>query len=455
MANLPNGYPRITPSSPVRDLGPGCMDYKCCATLHNKLLTRAVKAQGLEMPPNPRTWWEKFSPPEDIMEVLCEPLIEFYKRAYDTEVLGNRYLFYFLGGFIGVKYIMEGGGMRTDDPQRFLHLYQSSWFRVLDDEGLLFDQETGKATWIEDWSDTQAVSWHEWGWMPLEVILDAYLQMHDEGKAEALPASRLKDFKNKGPDPMDPWILHQYTETDINRTVAAFQRLINAIDSRLGNKKECTSGYMELPWHDPVTLTQDFIPRDSFAYRFLQAVSEWKVRFRYIAPGIRIPTASEFLDQPIKFPGNCPLRIFQNDTKHPVHDSVYNIDLPTGFYIDPVVQSGTLFWTNGCRVLLPFEIGANGWARQSNGQPFGVDNFDDNPNPKPKDRNGTVYQAGLTNGITNHHFVQIDKVFNNWAERVEMGDWDVTEDGVAGGIGKFKDADTEEHWKKYWIPPSW
>ncbi|KAJ5875576.1 uncharacterized protein N7473_012923 [Penicillium subrubescens] len=40
----------------------------------------------------------------------------------------------------------------------------------------------------------------------------------------------------------------------------------------------------------------------------------------------------------------------------------------------------------------------------------------------------------------------------NWAERVESGDWEVDENGVTGGIEKFKDADTPEHWKKYYIP---
>ncbi|KAL3479681.1 hypothetical protein BJX99DRAFT_222009 [Aspergillus californicus] len=366
---------------------------------------------------------------------------------------------------IAAKDLMDAAHY-NEDPGRFLKIYQSSHFRGLDDEGLLFDQVTGKASWVEDYNDTWPVSMHEWGWMPLEVILDAYLQMHDEGKAEAVLPSRLKALRVEYADTMDPWIpIHQYTKTDVKRTVTAFQHLINAIHSRLENQNKCISSSMDLPWQDPVTLTQDFIPLDSFAHRFLQAVSQWKVQFRYIAPGIRFPTATEFLDQPIKvfgdsryrhvgrFPGDCPLRIFQIYAEHPAHDRVYNLDLPTGFYIDPVVQRGIHFWSNGCRVLLPFGIGARGWARQSNGQPFGVNNCDEEV--RPQDRNGTIYQAGLTNGITNHHFVQIDKVFNNWAERVEMGDWDVTEDGVAGGIEKFKDADTEEHWKKYWIPPAW
>jgi hypothetical protein len=40
----------------------------------------------------------------------------------------------------------------------------------------------------------------------------------------------------------------------------------------------------------------------------------------------------------------------------------------------------------------------------------------------------------------------------SWTERVEMGDWQVGEDGVVGGIDKFKEADTEEHWREYYIP---
>jgi hypothetical protein len=33
-----------------------------------------------------------------------------------------------------------------------------------------------------------------------------------------------------------------------------------------------------------------------------------------------------------------------------------------------------------------------------------------------------------------------------------MGDWLVGEEGIVGGIEKFKEADTKEHWKEYVIP---
>ena len=40
-------------------------------------------------------------------------------------------------------------------------------------------------------------------------------------------------------------------------------------------------------------------------------------------------------------------------------------------------------------------------------------------------------------------------------ESVEMGDWEVDENGIAGGIEKLKDADTPGHGEKYQIPLSW
>ncbi|KAL4941850.1 hypothetical protein BDV06DRAFT_235798 [Aspergillus oleicola] len=425
-----NGYPRITQSSPVRNLGPGCMDYERCAALHNELLTRAVKGLGLEMPSKPRTWWEVFSPSEDIVDILCEPLIEFLKRAYDTEILSGRgFLFYFLGFFRTPKGLLEGAE-HSFDAGRYLKIYESSHFMGWDDEGLLFDQNTLTATWISDYNLTPDVCRHEWGWMPLELSLIRICRC-------------MTKEKPRHSRPMKPWVIHRYTDTEIDKAVTALKRLIDAIDSRIENKNAYT--YKDLPWHDPATL--------------------WKVAFRCIAPGIRLPTASEFLDQPIKvfsdspyrhlgqFPGNCPLRLFQIDAHNPVHDTEYNINILPGFYIDPVMPWFSGFWSNGCRLLLPFGIGANGWARESNGQPFGINFSSDSP--KPSNTHLSLYQGGTTNGITNKHYVQIDKVLNNWAERVEVGDWEVTEDGVAGGIEKFREADTEEHWKKYWIPPSW
>ncbi|KAL4966711.1 uncharacterized protein BDV14DRAFT_198834 [Aspergillus stella-maris] len=148
----------------------------------------------------------------------------------------------------------------------------------------------------------------------------------------------------------------------------------------------------------------------------------------------------------------------QQYRQHLVSESRYSglRDNTPGLYIHPVVQRWPLFWSNACRLLLPFDIGAAGWARESNGQPLGLGDIDFwDEEPRGRAVRGDLYQAGMTNGITNSHLVQIDKLLNKWADCVESGDWTVDADGVAGGIEKFREADTEEHWRKYWIPPSW
>ncbi|KAL4902738.1 hypothetical protein BDW74DRAFT_169328 [Aspergillus multicolor] len=485
---LPPGYPRITPSSPLRDFGPVSMDYERCAALHNEILTKAVRAGGGEMPSAPLSWWEARAPPGEVADTLHPSLIEFLKRAWDEDVKPTRgCLFFFLGTLkLPEGFFRDEEWFTADDPYepgRFLKLYQSSAFSFEDDGGIFFDQRTMKATFITYQENTQLVTAHEWGWMPLEVILDSYLQMVDEGKVEAVSTEQVALL---GGDPtcgvVKPWVIYEYTKVDVERATTAFKRLINAIESRIKDKKDSAHTPIALPWHDSETYNPNLLPQSSFTHEFLSAISNIKVSFRYIAPGIRFPSIPEFADQPItdfttsprrnlgQFPGNCPLRLFETDPaaadaarngdgKHPIPREGHYLGLnhvAPGFYIPRVVQRWPEFWSNGCRLILPFAIGRHGYARKSNGEPLGLSDCDHtDENPKPRDARGDLYQAGITNGITDSHPVAIDKVLNNWAERVESGAWEVDADGVKGGIEKFREADTEEHWREYWIPPSW
>lgn len=53
------------------------------------------------------------------------------------------------------------------------------------------------------------------------------------------------------------------------------------------------------------------------------------------------------------------------------------------------------------------------------------------------------------------HEVQLKRVLWRWVEMVEDGKWKVGADGVIGGMEKWKEADTEEHWRDYQLPMSW
>ncbi|KAL4969599.1 uncharacterized protein BDV14DRAFT_195862 [Aspergillus stella-maris] len=271
------------------------MDYERCAALHNELLTRVVEGCGGKMPDPPlQIYWEAFNPSDEIAEALHPSVIEFLNRAWNEDIM--------------LKHTL-------------------------------------KASWIEDYNDTQIIAEHGWSWMPLEVILDSYLQMIDEKKVDSIPVNEWKEYSSRERE-LDcrifhsPWIIHQFTQIDLDKTVTAFNRLVHAIESRMELRDYDEAAYMNLPWHDLSMCDQNFIPLSSFAHEFLSATANIKVRFRYIAPGIRFPTLTEFLDQPVtdfensrhillgQFPGNYP---------HWIQDPIYKrTDLVPGFYIHHV-----------------------------------------------------------------------------------------------------------------------
>jgi hypothetical protein len=103
---------------------------------------------------------------------------------------------------------------------------------------------------------------------------------------------------------------------------------------------------------------------------------------------------------------------------------------------------------NRCKLLLPFGIGANGYARSSNSLLLGLSS---NP-PLHTDEADQLYQiirySGLLPGWRHGQFLV--KILTSWAYRVELGDWVITENGVSGGMEKFKEADMPDHWEKYY-----
>ncbi|KAL3439892.1 hypothetical protein BJX65DRAFT_315318 [Aspergillus insuetus] len=129
------------------------------------------------------------------------------------------------------------------------------------------------------------------------------------------------------------------------------------------------TSYANLPWHDPGAFTDELVPPSTFAYDFLKAISEIKVRFRYIAPGVRIPTLDEFPNQ--SYFGDEPLHIFIIETTEdtppdPPHwgDAHY-----FGVQTTHADLNETRYFSNEVRLELPFRVSASGFARQSNGQP--------------------------------------------------------------------------------------
>ncbi|PLB55596.1 hypothetical protein P170DRAFT_443341 [Aspergillus steynii IBT 23096] len=198
------------------------------------------------------------------------------------------------------------------------------------------------------------------------------------------------------PEVIDPWYIHIFTKTDLERATK--------------------------------------FPPGCFAFEFLKAITSRPAKLHYIAPGLRLPTASEISE----FLGPKHDKDFlewrYNLVRWPPH---YRGIVRTGLYITEAVTINESAFGDGCTLTLPFKVGANGWARRSNGEPIKGCTYED------ACAHAELYQTqGI--GFNDGHSVQIYK----------DDDWEVGEDGVLGGPEKFKDSDSEEHWHKYWIPPS-
>ncbi|KAB8200567.1 hypothetical protein BDV34DRAFT_230171 [Aspergillus parasiticus] len=458
--------PRITPSNPVRKLGR--MDYERCAALHNELYHLSWRGSC----PSPHiTWWEYFSPSQKIAETLDPSLIEFLKLAYvepkdnPKDPMERPALFYWIHSLIPPDAFFETL-VEELYPGRFLWLYCTTGYNMGDERGILYDQEESLAAFIGHIFEESPMCIHGWGFKPLEVILDAYLDMIDEAKV-TLMCPNPPDW----PAVMKPWVLHPYTKSDVDKALSAMQKLLDAIQARQP-VHEATNSYN--PWSNLDLLTSINLPPKTFIHDFLTGLSPQRIPFRYIAPGIRLPTVSEFAAQPYlgSYPTNdptkLPLLLFYTDNKKglgrglhclspppppPSYSPPSNIPkLPAGLYIERIHSKTNRAFSNACYLLLPFVVGRNGWTRTSDGAQTGISIDEIESYPEEDDK--SLYQSGL-NGFGDRGMVQLDKVLLRWAQMVEDGEWEIGKDGVVDKIERFKDADTEMHWYKYCLPPSW
>ncbi|KAF7117993.1 hypothetical protein CNMCM5793_007362 [Aspergillus hiratsukae] len=430
---------RISAANPVRRLDG--MDHERCSALHNEILYKGWVGSGRRAEEFPsQTWWDYNAPPQDIINRLSPSLVSFLKQARFLPYgeYPDYSFFYFVGNLMnseGLLSMAEFASYPYIDDDRFVFLYYATPYKTGDQQGIFFDQETSTAAFVGDLADITAMCQRGWGWKPLEVILDAYLEMIDEGKVfAALDSEASEECEMLYSFP--PWRIRAFSDTDLEKAVTAMRRLLDAIETRLPAQRP-PKEKKTLPWCD--ILDKEYLPTSSFAYQFLTRIAEWPVSIKYIAPGIYFPNKPD--QQPYlstqsepEEPESMPLRIFHIDG-HGRQSSSW-----TSLNKDSTVPAGALPQRNRAQ-------NQHSFLRRMGIDPASED-------PIPINQYSELYQSGFT-GFTDLRAVQIWKVLQSWAERVEQGDWEVDGDGVAGGVERFHDADTEAHWRKYWIPPSW
>jgi hypothetical protein len=200
--------------------------------------------------------------------------------------------------------------------------------------------------------------------------------------------------------------------------------------------------------------------------------------FTYIAPGLSVPTIQSFAQQPFHHGDNLhheedtdatsltvePILLFasteffkladrderEDPPFQPPRDRLSSV--PAGVYFLESELQAIHGLEDAVKLVLPFGVGGNGFARTSDGLQIGDRRISEDPSCG--DRYTDLYQQGW-NPFIEMHQVRLIKVLESWNGMVERGDWKIGAGGIEGTIETFKEADTEEGWWKFVVPIGW
>jgi hypothetical protein len=470
---------RITDELPLRDLED--LDHERCAALHNHIVELGWTQRGLALDAlDKRTWWECYGGDAALASVtdrLDASLVSFLKAAWHGFAMGtasHSHLFHrYLARLCTPDELWDNVNYAEyeDDSnkRRFVSLYLANHaLGATHPLGLIFDQDTATAIQHMSLDDAWITMNGRQIWLPLESILDCFIDMIDQGKV--LAVSEAYDGEQEH---TEPWIMPSYTEQDLEDTLQAFQHLVGTIHAKMPSQPQRTEeGLLELVTGGCL----QNLPSNSFAYQFLSKCP--RPSFTYIAPGLRIAQLQPFGAVTVQTDPEDPDRLYplllfsssvpaHQETRRapwgeeicisPFHHDFDTVSTyPAGLYLTETEPHWTHPFEDGCKLVLPFLLGANEFARTSDDALIGEDvrNRGEHAALNVEPRSTELYQLGYNHIIASHD-VQLKYVLWKWVEMVEEGKWEVDADGVVGGIEKWKEADTEEHWSDYQLPMTW
>ena len=342
-------------------------------------------------------------------------------------------------------------------------MYMDRWNYLSNDDSR-FDQHTNTVIMCMSIHDGDGLCQPDRiKWYPLEDVLEKWLDMIRVGKVKAV-----------GPDTeYSPWEILPYSPAQLDEAVNVFNSLVLAIETRMPPLPE-TGETTSTTLFDVNTLESAKI-KSGFSFEFLTRAR--RPSFRFIAPGLEVPTQETLPTQPFfgmeqdvpdRFDANDftpPVLLFRSSLVYnrPESSEVYNPHDIFGWPFNASTYTSGLYFRSSWAhhnphqdevvLVLPYAIGGTGWARKSDWSMFGeqVTEYDD---PMPRDVHGELYQMGHQPYIEMHS-VRLVKVLQSWLKMVERGDWEVGAEGIKNGMDEWKKADTRNGWKKYFIEPDW
>jgi hypothetical protein len=462
----------VTSSNPPRQTDG--LDYGRCAVLHNYIVAHGWIGSGFNPAELPRrTWFDTYRDEADEQrENLHDSVVEFLKRAWD--VTEDMTFFYWVSRLSPPEQLWEDHppDLAEDGEElRFFTLYpmnvgfgghpdglkcvyciHMTVDMMLKADANSYDQHTFKAIVQSDIADDERTRRedHPPPWQPLETILSAWIDMIHVKKIQAMPKGTTADNEI-----YHPWVSVWFSDAQLEDTINAFNGLVKAIES--GVNAPSSLGNHQGQIIEDYVLDNTNIPRDCFARAFLSKAR--RPNFTFVAPGISLPDPDTFGSDNVipiitdEFHTKTvpPIRILDAkghlssaDTAAPPFDLPYNKirHVPCGLHIPNADLMSDTVEEASARLVLPFRLGNNNYAWKSDTSRFynAVD----------------LYQPGF-NAFSGDWLtcVRLIRVFDSWRHNVESGEWQVGPDGVIDDINKFKDADTEQRWERYYLAPDW
>ncbi|KAK5130470.1 hypothetical protein LTR08_001992 [Meristemomyces frigidus] len=472
----------VTPENPPRDIDG--MDSERCIALHNAIFLHGWISSGRaaeDFDAQSQTWFgfygegdsERFHP--SLRAFLHEARVVLY------DYNAPKFSFHVLGlqcpADLGM-WINSPDRWDEEDSDRILTLYATYPTFASKYDGLVYDQHTHRAIIHFDITD-DLLLYPEQPWQKLESVLSVWIEMIQREKVVALhddvdrdqgwPHDAERDLAMKLnrhyrlEGEQTPWTMAPWSAIDLEQTLEVWQMAVEMIEQKMGLNDDGSTQDITSNNSKPddglihaVALDLAEIP-DGFAHKFLRRAR--RPRFTFIAPGLRCPSVEDIAIQPfiesrqqnsedLTHPEPekvSPILLFRSDATVSSTEGMngwyqgpyaQTRDFPSGLYLDPCNRGHDMPFEDGCRLILPFEFDLfeAGWAKQSDGsRAEGRDN---------------LYQSGK-NPYNYPHAVQLQAFLENVYLNVRSGYWNVDAHGVAGGVEKWKEADSQDHWAQY------
>jgi hypothetical protein len=472
---------RITASQPIRDFDG--LDYERCAALHNHVVSLGWTQRGFALSDlDKRTWWECYGGDAALASLddpkrLHPTIVSFLKLAWHGFAMpsaAHTHLFHrYASQLYPPEELWQNVNYAEDEDdsnkRRYVSLYMANHgLGHSHPQGIIFDQDTDSAMQHMSMHVTSFTMNGRQLWLTLEEILDGFVDMIDQGKVLAVDESYDGEHERT-----EPWIMPSYTQRDLDDTIQAYQILVDTIHAKMPSRipQKTQETLLNFMTNDP----SQHLPPDCFIYKLL--AQSPKPPFTYIAPGLRIALTQPFARvSDLETIRLYPFLLFSSD--RPAHQDTtrapWGEDIPlspfkrdfenvtnqphilSGLYLTETEPDSMHPFEDGCKLILPFTLGANEFACTADGaiigEHLGNQGVDANLDVEP--RSTELYQQGFNHFIANHD-VQLKHILGRWVEMVEEGKWEVDDEGVVGGIDKWQEADTEQQWADYQLPMWW